>query len=250
VETVGGVVTVEEVRFSTAGERASKEEREMRSETSNRRIVGLVVLSYVLAACTTNPFTGEQQVSKTATGAVIGAAGGAAIGALAGRGRAKAVLIGAGVGALAGAAVGAYMDAQEAKLRERLRGTGVSVTRAGDTLILNMPGNVTFGTDRAEIRPGFYEILNSVALVLKEYDKTIIEVMGHTDSTGSAAYNQSLSERRAASVGSYLVAQRIDTRRVLSEGFGESHPITSNDTADGRQQNRRVELRLIPLTAS
>lgn len=222
----------------------------MNIRVSNRVIAVLVTLLSFVVACTTNPFTGERQVSKTATGAVIGAAGGAAIGALAGRNRAKGALIGAGAGALAGGAVGAYMDVQEAKLRERLRGTGVSVTRAGDDLILNMPGNVTFETDRADIRPGFYEILNSVTLVLKEYDKTIIEVMGHTDSTGSEAYNQSLSERRASSVGRYLIAQGIDSRRVLMQGFGKRFPIASNDTVEGRQQNRRVELRLVPLTAS
>jgi len=222
----------------------------MNIRVSNRVIAVLVTLLSFVVACTTNPYTGERQVSKTATGAVIGAAGGAAIGALAGRNRAKGALIGAGAGALAGGAVGAYMDIQEAKLRERLRGTGVSVTRVGDDLILNMPGNVTFETDRADIRAGFYEILNSVTLVLKEYDKTIIEVMGHTDSTGSAAYNQGLSERRASSVGRYLIAQGIDSRRVLTQGFGKNFPIASNDTADGRQQNRRVELRLVPLTAS
>jgi outer membrane protein OmpA-like peptidoglycan-associated protein len=209
----------------------------------------VLVATAWLAACTTDPFTGEQQISKTAAGAAIGAATGAAIGALAGRKRAKAALIGAGVGALAGGAVGAYMDVQEAKLRERLRGTGVSVTRVGDDLILNMPGNVTFASDSAEIRSSFFPVLNSVSLVLDEYDKTIVEVLGHTDSTGSDSYNQSLSERRAGSVGAYLVAQGIDSRRVLSQGYGETHPVASNDTPDGRQQNRRVEIRLVPLTA-
>jgi outer membrane protein OmpA-like peptidoglycan-associated protein len=222
----------------------------MRTQTSNRAMTALAGWLCFLAACTTNPFTGEQQVSKTATGATIGAAGGAAIGALVGRNRAQSALIGAGAGALAGGAVGAYMDIQEAKLRERLRGTGVSVTRAGDNLILNMPGNVTFDPNRADIRPAFYEVLNSVVLVLKEYDKTIIEIMGYTDSKGSEAANQKLSERRAASVGSYLAAQGIDSRRVVPQGFGARSPIASNETADGRQQNRRVELRLVPLTAS
>ncbi len=222
----------------------------MGTNATSRAIAGLITLLSFAAACTTNPYTGERQISKTAAGAAIGAAGGAAIGALAGRNRAKGALIGAGAGALAGGAVGAYMDIQEAKLRERLRGTGVSVTRVGDDLILNMPGTLTFDTNRADIRPAFYEILNSVGLVLKEYDKTIIEVMGHTDSTGSATYNQSLSERRAASVGRYLAAQGIDSRRLLTQGFGEGFPIVSNDTAQGRQQNRRVELRLVPLTAS
>lgn len=222
----------------------------MSTHASNRAMAALVVLLSFVAGCTTNPFTGEQQISKTAAGATIGAAGGAAIGALVGRNRAKSALIGAGAGALAGGAVGAYMDIQEAKLRERLRGTGVSVTRVGDNLVLNIPGNVTFETNMADIRPAFYEVLNSVALVLKEYNKTIIEVMGHTDSTGAEAYNQKLSERRAAGVGGYLVAQGIDARRVVTQGFGGRSPIASNDTAEGKQQNRRVELRLVPLTAS
>jgi len=222
----------------------------MSTQASTHSMVALVVLLCFVGGCTTNPFTGEQQISKTATGATIGAAGGAAIGALAGRNRAKSALIGAGAGALAGGAVGAYMDLQEAKLRERLRGTGVSVTRVGDSLVLNLPGNVTFDTNMADIRPAFYEVLNSVVLVLKEYDKTIIEIAGHTDSTGSEASNQKLSERRAASVGNYLTAQGIDSRRVVPQGFGARSPIASNTTAEGRQQNRRVELRLVPLTAS
>jgi len=213
------------------------------------RPAAALLAAVMLVACTTNPYTGEQQVSKTATGAGIGAAAGAAIGALAGRDSAKGALIGAGAGALAGGAVGAYMDAQEAKLRERLRGTGVSVTRSGDNLILNMPGNITFATDSAQINSGFYEVLNSVALVLQEFDKTVVEVMGHTDSTGPEAYNQQLSERRAGSVAQYLAAQEIDPRRLLVQGFGERYPIADNDTPEGRQRNRRVELRLVPLTA-
>lgn len=218
----------------------------------NRGCAALGLLS-LLAACTTNPFTGESELSKTATGAIIGtaagAAGGAAIGALSGRHAAKGALIGAGVGALAGTAVGAYMDAQEAKLREQLRGTGVSVTRDGNNLILNMPGNVTFDTDQSAIRSSFYPVLNSVTLVLKEYPKTIIEVLGHTDSTGSDTYNLQLSKDRASSVAAYLAAQGIDQRRLLSQGFGKRAPIADNSTPEGRQANRRVELRLVPLTA-
>ena len=217
-----------------------------RSRTRGVAVLAALCLS---TACTTNPYTGERQISKTAAGAFLGAAAGAGIGALASRDRAKGALIGAGAGALAGGAVGAYMDVQEAKLRERLAGTGVGVTRIGDELVLNMPGNVTFETNRAEIRGSFYDVLGSVGLVLKEYDKTLVEVMGHTDSTGSEALNQGLSEKRADSVGDYLVAQGVDRRRVLTRGFGERHPIASNDTVGGREQNRRVELRLVPLTA-
>lgn len=224
---------------------------------SNRVAAFLTIPALIAfsAACTTDPYTGERQVSRTAIGAGIGtaagAAGGAAIGAIAGggRGAAKGALIGAGVGVLSGAAVGGYMDYQEAKLRKELAGTGVSVTRAGNEIVLNMPGNVTFDTDRAEIRPDFYPVLNSVVKVLKEYDKTIIEVSGFTDSTGSDQYNQTLSQRRADAVGGYLKGQGLIPARVLTEGFGEQRPIASNDTPTGRQENRRVELRLVPLTA-
>jgi outer membrane protein OmpA-like peptidoglycan-associated protein len=212
-------------------------------------VTGIALLAAV-SGCTTDAYTGEKEVSKTAIGAVIGAAAGAGIGALANkRNRAKGALIGAGVGGLAGGAVGAYMDVQEKKLREQLQGTGVSVTRQGDDIILNMPGNVTFATDSAEIKSNFYSVLNSVALVVKEYDKTIIEVTGHTDNTGSDAYNQTLSEKRAGSVGDYIKGQGINPQRVLTQGFGEQLPVADNGTPTGREQNRRVELRLVPLTA-
>jgi outer membrane protein OmpA-like peptidoglycan-associated protein len=155
----------------------------------------------VLSGCTTDPFTGERQVAKTATGATIGPAAGAAIGALTGRDRARRAAIGARIGAVAGGAVGAYMDAQEARLRRQLEGSGVSVPRVGDELLLNMSGNVTFATDSADIRSDFFPVLNSVVLVLKEYGKPVVEVTGHTHSTGAPLYNQELSERRAASGG-------------------------------------------------
>jgi outer membrane protein OmpA-like peptidoglycan-associated protein len=212
-------------------------------------VAGLAMLA-ATAGCTTDAYTGEKEVSKTAIGAVLGAAAGAGIGALANkRNRAKGALIGAGIGGLAGGAVGAYMDVQEKKLREQLQGTGVSVTRQGDEIVLNMPGNVTFNTDSAEIKSNFYAVLNSVSIVVKEYDKTIIEVTGHTDSTGSDAYNQTLSEKRAGSVGDYIKGQGINPQRVLTQGFGEQLPKADNSTPAGREQNRRVELRLVPLTA-
>jgi outer membrane protein OmpA-like peptidoglycan-associated protein len=203
----------------------------------------------LLAACVTDPFTGERTLSKTATGAVIGGAAGAAIGAATGGDRGERAAIGAAAGVLAGGAVGAYMDHQESKLREQLRGTGVSVTRAGDELILNMPGNITFEVDQAGIRPGFYGVLNSVVLVVNEFDKTVIEIAGFTDSTGSDSYNQTLSERRAYSVGDYLTSQGVIRGRVVTKGFGERYPVADNNTSSGREQNRRVELRLLPITS-
>lgn len=215
--------------------------------------LGAALLALGLATgCTTNPFTGERQVSKTTKGAGIGAAAGAAAGALAGDGsasRRKRALIGAGVGTLAGGAVGYYMDRQEAKLRERLQGTGVSVTRAGENLLLNMPGNVTFEFDRATIRPQFYAVLNSVSEVLKEFDKTVVEITGYTDSVGPDAYNQELSERRAESVAEYLGAQQVNRMRLVPKGRGERDPVATNETSEGREQNRRVELKLVPVTA-
>jgi outer membrane protein OmpA-like peptidoglycan-associated protein len=207
-------------------------------------------LALVASACTTDPFTGEREASKTGKGAAIGAVVGGLAGAATGhRDRTKRALIGAGIGALAGGAVGAYMDRQEAKLRQQLAGTGVSVTRSGDNLILNMPGNVTFMTDSADVNAGFYEVLNSVGLVLKEFEKTVIEVSGHTDSTGSLQHNQDLSQRRAGSVASYLQSQGINNMRFIVQGFGPNRPIADNATANGRQANRRVELVLVPLTS-
>lgn len=223
------------------------------------RINGLIckgliaaVITSVLGGCyTTDAYTGNRQVSTTAKGAGIGALAGAVAGLLTGddsRERRKRALIGAGVGALAGGAVGQYMDRQEAKLRAQLQGTGVSVTRVGNNITLNMPGNITFKTDSADLQPSFFEVLNSVSIVLKEYDKTLLEVAGHTDNTGDDAYNQSLSERRASSVSQYLQSHGINGQRLIAVGGGEAHPVASNDTADGRQLNRRVELTLEPIT--
>jgi outer membrane protein OmpA-like peptidoglycan-associated protein len=212
------------------------------------------VITGVLAGCyTQDAYTGNRQVSTTAKGAGIGALAGAVAGLLTGddsRERRKRALIGAGVGALAGGAVGQYMDRQEAKLRAQLQGTGVSVTRVGNNITLNMPGNVTFKTDSSDLQPNFFEVLNSVAVVLKEYDKTLLEVAGHTDNTGDDTYNMSLSERRAGSVAQYLQSQGIIGQRLITVGGGESHPIASNDNAEGRQANRRVELTLEPITQS
>lgn len=214
-----------------------------------------VCASFGLAACQTqDPYTGEQKTSKATYGALIGAVGGALAGGLIGKGdardRRERALIGAGIGALAGGGVGYYMDKQEAELTQRLRASGVSVTRVGNDIILNMPGNVTFATDSSDINARFYEVLNSVAIVLKEYNQTLIDVTGHTDSTGSDQYNLELSQKRASSVANYLMAQGLDARRFYIVGAGESQPIATNDTPEGREQNRRVEIRLSPLTTS
>ncbi len=211
-----------------------------------------ICLVFTVVACSTiNPYTEEKQASKAAIGAGIGAAGGALIGLITAdsKNRQRNALIGAGVGALAGGSIGYYMDVQEAKLRQRLRNSGVSVTRVGNQIMLNMPGNVTFDTGSADINASFYEVLNSVALVLDEYEKTTVDVIGHTDSVGVESYNQRLSENRARSVAEYLSSQGVLPARLLIAGMGESQPIASNSTPEGRSQNRRVSLQIAPLTA-
>jgi outer membrane protein OmpA-like peptidoglycan-associated protein len=216
-----------------------------------KQLVAVMAAAAFAAACTTDPFTGERQMSNTAGGALLGAGAGALVGlAVGGTGVAQrnAALIGAGVGALAGGTIGAYMDQQEAELRAQLQGTGVSVTRNGDYIILNMPSNITFATDQDAVMPGFYPTLNSVGLVLNRFNRTLVDVNGHTDSVGSDSYNFGLSQRRALSVANYLSAQGVDGRRLVVNGYGKTQPIASNATEDGRAQNRRVEIYLTPLT--
>ncbi len=202
---------------------------------------------------TNDPYTGEQEVNKTTKGAAIGAATGLAIGLITGDSsaeRKKRALILAGVGAVAGGAVGNYMDRQDAALRAKLQGTGVSVTRTGpngENITLNMPGNITFAVDSADISASFYPVLDSVGLVLKEFDKTMVEVAGHTDSDGTEAHNQDLSQRRANSVMAYLTSRDLRSDRFITVGAGEAHPIASNDTKEGKQLNRRVEITIVPL---
>lgn len=217
---------------------------------TKKSLFAIAAVAAILSGCETlDPYTGESETSKATKGALIGAAAGAVVGLMSGDDaveRRQRALIGAGVGALAGGAVGNYMDRQEAKLRAELQGTGVSVTRMGDNITLNMPGNVTFDTDSAALRPQFFGVLNSVGKVLTEFDKTVVEVAGHTDSTGSESYNQMLSQQRAQSVSNVLMANGVQAVRIDAVGYGESRPISSNASAEGRQQNRRVELTLLP----
>lgn len=213
-------------------------------------VAGLTVL---LGGCQTlDPYTQESKTSNATTGAVIGAIAGAVVGLASGDDaveRRQRAMIGAGVGALAGGSVGYYMDQQEAKLRAELEGTGVSVVRNGDNITLNMPGNITFATDSSDLNPSFFSVLTSVSKVMTEFNKTVVEVAGHTDSTGSDAYNQALSERRSTSVAQYLQSQGISAQRMITIGLGESMPVADNSTAAGRQANRRVEITMVPLTA-
>lgn len=216
------------------------------------KIIGAVATAALLSACTTtNPFTGDQQISRTAGGALIGAGGGAIGGAVIGTATGTdpriGALIGAGVGALAGGAIGNYMDQQEAELRAQLQGTGISVTRVGDQIILNMPSNITFDVDSSAVKPGFRATLQSVALVMERFDRTIVDVYGHTDSDGSDDYNLNLSRERAVAVANVIAGFGVDARRFFVDGKGETSPIASNATEAGKAANRRVEIQISPL---
>lgn len=215
-------------------------------------ILAITVATVFVSGCKTlDAYTREEQTSQTTKGALIGAGIGAVVGLITGDDaleRRQHALIGAGLGALAGGAVGAYQDRQEAELRAELEGTGVSVHRDGDNITLNMPGNVTFATDSSDLSPAFFDVLNSVGKVLGEFEKTVVEVAGHTDSSGSDAYNQGLSERRARSVSTYLQGQGVIAQRVITVGMGESRPIADNSSAAGMQANRRVEITMVPVT--
>ena len=216
------------------------------------RTLTAIALSGALAttaACTTDPNTGQRRISKTAIGAVGGLVGGYLAGDLiGGRNDRTAKIIGAGVGALAGGAVGAYMDRQEAELRRQTAGTGVDVIRNGDDLILRMPSGITFAVDRYDIQPQFQQTLNEVARTLGSYNQTYLDVLGHTDSSGSDSHNQTLSVNRSQAVGSYLSSRGVASARIGVRGFGETQPIASNDTEAGRAQNRRVEIKVVPVT--
>ncbi|MET0372414.1 MAG: OmpA family protein [Sphingobium sp.] len=215
------------------------------------RIMGTAGLAAMLAttACTTDPNTGQRQISKAAIGGIGGALAGYLAGDLVGgRNDRTEKILGAGIGAVAGAGIGAYMDAQERKLREQTAGTGVDVIRDGDNLLLRMPSGITFATDSAAVQPQFQPTLSEVASILSQYPKTYIDVLGHTDSDGTDAYNQALSERRARSVADYLVGKGVQSARIAARGYGESQPIASNATVEGKAANRRVEIKIVPVT--
>ncbi|GGB70324.1 OmpA family protein [Blastomonas aquatica] len=216
------------------------------------RIAALAGLSSLaLTACVTDPETGQQRINRAALGGVGGALGGYLLGDIVGGRRDRTEkIVGAGIGAIAGAGVGYYLEQQERELRQKTAGTGIDVVRDGDSLLLNMPSEVTFDVDSAAVKPQFRTTLNDVASTLVQYESTYIDVYGHTDSTGSDAYNQTLSERRAQSVSSYLSTRGVQPARLATQGFGESQPVASNTTEDGRAQNRRVEIRIVPVTQS
>ncbi|MEN5017469.1 OmpA family lipoprotein [Erwinia sp. Eh17-17] len=218
----------------------------------NKSVVTLALVlsgTLALAGCTTNPYTGEREAGKAGIGAGLGAALGAGVGVLSSskHDRGKGALIGAAAGAALGGGAGYYMDVQEAKLREKMKGTGVSVTRNGDNIVLNMPNNVTFDSSSSTLKPAGANTLTGVAMVLKEYPKTAVNILGYTDSSGSRQLNMTLSQQRADAVGSSLITQGVAADRVRTRGMGPDNPVASNSTAEGKAQNRRVEVTLSPL---
>jgi outer membrane protein OmpA-like peptidoglycan-associated protein len=218
-----------------------------RPTTINASAVSAALL--LTAACTTDPYTGQQTINRTAVGIGVGALSGYLLGDVIGGDHDRnAKVIGVGIGALAGGVVGNYMDQQEAELRRQTAGTGVDVFRQGDELVLRMPAGITFPVDRYDIQPQFQPTLDQVAQTLSSYNQTYVDVLGHTDSTGSDQYNQTLSERRAQSVSDYLSAHGVARARMGIRGYGESQPIASNETDIGRSENRRVEIKVVPIT--
>jgi len=207
--------------------------------TLTKSLLSATVLAVLLSGC---------EMNNAGKGAAIGAAAGGVLGKATSNHKDKRFFIGAAIGALAGAAVGDYMDKQEEAFRDELAGSGVEVVREGDNLRLVMPSNITFATDQSYISSGFNDTLNAIAKVMNKYEKTYLSVEGHTDSTGKDSYNMNLSRERAQSVKDYLVNQQIMAARVSTKGYGETRPIATNKSANGRAQNRRVEIQIVPNT--
>jgi len=208
-----------------------------------KRLLIVALATTTLAACQNG--AGYQQNQKTYQGAAAGAAVGGLLGGMESSERAA---IGAGLGALAGGAIGQYMDRQEREMRQQMQGTGVEVQRQGDNILLNMPNSITFAVDSSTVRPEFGGTLSNLAGVLNQYPQTMIDVIGHTDNTGSTEYNQGLSERRAQAVANQLRDYGVASQRLMILGRGETQPIATNATEAGRAQNRRVEVRISPIT--
>jgi len=206
----------------------------------------LAALSLVaVSAGVTDPNTGERKVSRTA----IGGAGGAGLGYLLGSviGGKTARIVGAGIGGVAGGVVGYQMDKQIKELKEDTAGSGIDVSQEGDGILLNLP-DVTFAVDSTEISPSFQASLDSVAQSMVKYPDSLVDVYGHTDSTGSDAYNLDLSKRRADSVARYLISRGVSSARIQTQGMGKNYPVADNTTAEGRAKNRRVEIKITPVT--
>lgn len=212
-------------------------------------VSSLAALSLVtVSACVTDPNTGERKVSRTAIGGGAGALAGLLLGGLIGGGTGR--IVGAGIGGVAGAAVGYTMDKQIKELREKTEGTGVDVTETdnGQAILVNLPEGVTFDVGSYTLRSEFRSTLDQIAQTMNQYPDSLIDVYGHTDSTGSDAFNQTLSENRARTVANYLATRGVSSARIRSQGFGETMPVADNTTDEGRRRNRRVEIKIVPIT--
>lgn len=220
----------------------------------SKRLAAITVSAALLAttaACVTDPVTGERTISKAAIGGGLGVVAGYLAGDLiGGRNDRTEKIVGAGIGAIAGAGIGAYMDRQEQRIRQQTAGSEVEVERVGNELLLRMPSGVTFDTNSYAIQPEFRPTLNEVARTLADFPSTYIDIYGHTDSTGGDAINIPLSQNRAQSVANYLISQGVNSARIATQGFGASQPIATNATAEGRQANRRVEIRIVPVEST
>jgi outer membrane protein OmpA-like peptidoglycan-associated protein len=231
---------------------SAQSERKENIMITSKGLISAALLtgSLVLSGCVTNPETGNKRISKAAIGGFAGTIAGYLAGDVVGGKRDRTEkIIGAGIGAVAGTAAGVYMDNQEKKLRQRTAGTGVEVQRNGDEIKLVMPSGITFDTNSAAIKPAFQTTLDQVASTMTEYEKTMIDVYGHTDSTGNDSINIPLSNNRAQAVASYLSSRGVNSARLGTKGLGASYPVASNDSEAGKQANRRVEIKLLPVTA-
>jgi outer membrane protein OmpA-like peptidoglycan-associated protein len=209
--------------------------------TSAAAALSLVMVS----GCVTDPNTGERKISRTAIGGVGGAGLGYLLGSVIGGKTAR--IVGAGIGGVAGGAIGYQKDKQIRELRESTAGSGIDVSEQGDGILLNLP-DVTFAVDSTEISGAFQSALDRVAQSMIQYPNSLIDVYGHTDSTGSDTYNLDLSKRRADAVARYLISRGVSSARIQTQGMGEAYAVADNNTAEGRSRNRRVEVKITPVT--
>lgn len=218
-------------------------------KTPKALVSGIAALSLItVSGCVTDPNTGEKKVSRTAIGAGGGALAGLLLGGLIGGGTGR--IIGAGIGGVAGGAIGYTYDKQIKELKEQTAGSGVDVTPTdnGQAILVNLPEGVTFDVGSYTLKPQFRQTLDGIAQNLNQYPNSLIDVYGHTDSTGSDAFNQTLSENRARTVANYLSVQGVSAARIRSQGLGETLPVADNATDEGRRRNRRVEIKIVPIT--
>jgi len=231
--------------------------RRLRRLAGRPALLVLTLSALVLTGCATDEFGNRRPLTESEAGVAIGSAAGAAAGALIGSRSAdagKGALIGAVGGAITGGLVGSYMERQrkdfERVLADEIARGDIRVEELpDDRLLVGMTSSTAFDVDSADIKPGFYSTLDKISAVVNKYGKTRLDIAGHTDNTGAAAYNQRLSERRAGAVESYLLAEQVLPQRLRSTGYGEARPVASNESEYGRTLNRRVEITIDPIVA-